>query len=85
VILTREQAEKTSTAVAAAVGAFSFKMDVDQAAGRNALFGALLAEFVAGNGSAARDELEQLVQKIEAALPRAAELDAGAASVEVSE
>jgi hypothetical protein len=84
-ILTREQADKTAVAVAAAVGAFSFKMDVDQAAGRNALFGALLAEFVAGNGASSRAELDALIGKIEDALPRAAELDAGATSVEVGE
>jgi hypothetical protein len=84
-ILTRAQADKTATAVAAAVGSFAFKMDVDQAAGRNALFGALLAEFVVSNGASSRAELDALIGRIEDALPRAAELDAGAQQVEVSE
>lgn len=86
-ILTREQAQKITVAVDAAVGTFAFRMDVDQTTGRNYLFGALLASFVASNGAASRAELERLLTRIEDTLPAAAVLDEPtlAESVEVIE
>ncbi len=82
--LTQAQAEQASDAVGAAVVAFSSAMDVDQSAGHNALFGALLAEFVQMNGAATRAELDKLVSYIEDRMPQALELEEGAPSVEVA-
>lgn len=84
-ILTHEEAERAAAAVTAAVEAFSATMDVDKNAGRNALFGALLAEFVGANGAASRAELDTLVGYIEDRVQYANELNKGAEQVEVPE
>lgn len=81
--LTQEQAQRAEQATAAAVAEFSRVLDVDQTAGRNALFGALLAEFWAANGANARSALDGLLTYIEDRTTQAAELDRGAAEVEV--
>ena len=84
-ILTQAQAAQAGSAVTTAVSAFATVMDVDPNAASNALFGALLAEFVQANGPATRAELDKLVSFIEDRMPAANELAAGAAEVEVAE
>jgi hypothetical protein len=81
--ITQEQAQRAEQATDAAVTEFSRVLDVDQTAGRNALFGALLAEFWAANGAGTRAALDDLLTYIEDRTTQAAELDRGAAEVEV--